>query len=141
MSEAIELRDYVEGDYVSLVELWASTGVGNPARGDTAESIQRTLDQGGRLVVLDSEGWIVGSAWLTDDGRRLYLHHMAVAPSLQGKGLGRMLMNAAMDTARERGMQMKLEVHRDNGRARALYESCDFAPLEGYDTMIRRRVD
>ena len=135
------LRDFQEGDFGSLSELWTETGIGNPARGDSLDAVLRTLSLGGRLLVLDSQGRIVGSAWITDDGRRLYLHHMAVRPELQGRGLGKRLMDAAVSVARQRGMQMKLEVSEANPGAIALYRNYGFETLEGYRTMIRRRTD
>lgn len=138
---SIELRDFRESDYGSLARLWEESGVGNPARGDTLDSIRGTLSRGGRLLVLASGDRIVGSAWISDDGRRLYLHHMAVLPELQGRGLGRRLMEEAAAVARERRMQMKLEVAESNGRAIALYRTFGFEILEGYRTMIRRKVE
>ena len=140
-TEGCELRDFREGDFASLSELWTVTGIGNPARGDTLDSVRRTLARGGLLFVLASGDRIVGSAWISDDGRRLYLHHMAVLPELQGRGLGKSLMEAAVSAARERRMQMKLEVSEANGGAIALYRKYGFETLEGYRTMIRRRTD
>ena len=96
----VVLRDFQEADFDSLVKLWTATGIGNPARGDTLECVRATLDHGGRLFVLDKSDVVVGSAWITDDGRRLYLHHMAVLPEFQGRGLSRRLMDAAVALAR-----------------------------------------
>ncbi len=140
-SEECVLRDFEEGDFGSLAELWTETSIGNPARGDSLEVIRRTCSREGRLLVLASGERIVGSAWISDDGRRLYLHHMAVRPELQGRGLGKRLMDAAVAVARERGMQMKLEVAEANSGAIALYRKYGFETLEGYRTMIRRRTD
>ena len=135
------LREFEEGDFASLSELWTATGIGNPARGDSLETVQSTLSRGGRLLVLAAEGRIVGSAWISDDGRRLYLHHMAVLPELQGRGLGKRLMEAAVGVARERRMQMKLEVSEANAGAISLYRNYGFETLEGYRTMIRRKTE
>ncbi len=138
---SIVLRDFAEEDFSSLSELLTVTGIGNPARGDSLESVRRTLVLGGRLLVLVSGDRVVGSAWISDDGRRLYLHHMAVLPELQGRGLGKRLMEAVVSIARERGMQMKLEVSEANPGAMALYRNYGFQTLEGYRTMIRRKAE
>jgi len=125
--------------FAAVERIWAQTGVGNPARGDTLASVEETLRHGGRLLTVRSpKDEVLAVCWLTDDGRRLYLHHMAVAPAEQGKGYARLLMDRAVSLARERGRQVKLEVHRDNARARRLYEEYGFAPLSGYDTFILR---
>lgn len=139
MSEP-ELRDFIDADYASLGELWAATGVGNPARGDSLESINRTLAAGGRLLVLAAGGRVVASCWLTDDARRLYVHHMAVTPELQGKGLGGRLLAKAVEIAAEKRLQMKLEVHHGNARAMGLYKKYGFEFLGDYDLMVRRKI-
>jgi len=41
------IRDYIEDDYAQISELWLQTGLGNPERGDNAETIKRTLSFGG----------------------------------------------------------------------------------------------
>jgi ribosomal protein S18 acetylase RimI-like enzyme len=125
--------------FEQVAHIWSLTGVGNPARGDSFESVQATLSHGGRFLTVRNEGdAVVGACWITNDGRRLYLHHMAVDAAQQGKGYGKLLMDAAIDFAREKRLQMKLEVHRDNLRARKLYLACGFAPLGDYEVLIRR---
>jgi len=135
-----EARDFVEGDFPSLTGLWEVTGVGNPARGDSLDSLARTLAARGRLLVIEDSGAVAASVWLTDDGRRLYVHHMAVLPALQGRGLGARLLAAAISIAAERGLQMKLEVHHDNVRAIALYKKFGFDFIGDYEVMLRRKI-
>ena len=133
------ISDVFDADVFAAVErIWNATGVGNPARGDTFESVQATLAHGGRLYTVKAQGAIVGVCWITDDGRRLYLHHMAVAPEHQGRGYARLLMEKALSFARERRLQMKLEVHRHNERAIHLYQSFGFTRLGDYEIFIRR---
>jgi len=134
------LRDFVDADFVSLYKLWASTCVGNPARGDSLASIQKTLAAGGRLLVLAAGDLIVGSCWLTDDGRRLYVHHMAVLPEMQDRGLGRRLLEKAVAIAAERDLQMKLEVAADNERAIHLYRKLGFDFIGDYEVMLKRSI-
>lgn len=134
------LREFTDADITSLEELWTATGIGNPARGDSLDVLHKSFAAGGRLYLLESKGALVGSLWLTEDGRRLYLHHMAVLPAFQGRGLSKRLMAAALARARERGLQIKLEVSEDNARAIGLYRKYGFETLEGYRTMVRRSV-
>ncbi|HUX39212.1 MAG TPA: N-acetyltransferase [Rectinemataceae bacterium] len=141
------IRDFADSHFESLLRLWHESGVANPSRGDSLESIHATLTRQGRLFVIVKPAGaetgaaeeVLASAWLTDDGRRLYLHHMAVLPSLQGRGLGTRLMEVAIAVAAERGMQMKLEVHRENRRALSLYRRFGFDGLGDYEVMIRRK--
>ncbi|HKK09353.1 MAG TPA: GNAT family N-acetyltransferase, partial [Bacteroidales bacterium] len=75
---------------------------------------------------------------ITNNGRRLYLHHMGVLGDLQGQGIGQMLMDFVNDFAAEKQLQIKLEVHQKNQNAQKLYRSNGFTLLEGYDVLIRR---
>ena len=80
-----------------------------------------------------STGLVVGTSWITWDGRRLYLHHFAIRPDLQGKGLGRLLALKSLEFAREKDAPMKLEVHHSNQTAIDLYKSLGFEVFEDYD--------
>ena len=61
-----------------------------------------------------------------------YLEELYVLPERRGRGLGRALLNAAMDHARERGAaRIDLNTSTDDVAARALYESAGFTNREG----------
>lgn len=85
-------------------------------------------------------GLIIGSSWLTGDGRRTYLHHFAIHPDYQGRGLSKSLMDSSMAYCREAGLQVKLEVHADNFKAMGLYKSYGFGVLENYRVLINRDI-
>jgi GNAT superfamily N-acetyltransferase len=61
-----------------------------------------------------------------------YLAELYVVPAQRGRGLGRALMNAAIELARERGSAwMDLGTGETDVVARALYESLGFSNREG----------
>jgi ribosomal protein S18 acetylase RimI-like enzyme len=61
-----------------------------------------------------------------------YLEELYVVPDLRGQGIGRSLLDAAMDMARNEGAtQMELGTSEDDKAARALYESAGFTNREG----------
>lgn len=61
-----------------------------------------------------------------------YLEELYVVPERRGRGIGRALMEAAMDVAREEGAaHMDLGTGDDDVAARALYESLGFNNREG----------
>jgi ribosomal protein S18 acetylase RimI-like enzyme len=65
-------------------------------------------------------------------GLECYLAELYVAPAERGHGLGRALMEAAIDEARARGCDyMELGTSEDDVAARALYESLGFVNREG----------
>jgi ribosomal protein S18 acetylase RimI-like enzyme len=138
--EKFLVRDYWAADYPHVADIWERTGMSTPGRGDTAEVIENTLRRKGRLLVLvDKESdTVIGTSWMTNDGRRLYLHHFAVDPGFQGRGLSKKLLRESLKIAKETGLQVKLEVHHHNRRAISLYKNAGFQRLGDYDVYIIR---
>ena len=70
--------------------------------------------------------------WVYSAGLHSYLEELYVEPDLRGNGLGRALLEAAMDTARGAGAeQMELGTSEDDTAARKLYEMAGFINREG----------
>ena len=70
--------------------------------------------------------------WVYSAGLHSYLEELYVVPDLRGNGLGRTLLEAAMETARREGAeQMELGTSEDDKAARKLYESAGFINREG----------
>jgi ribosomal protein S18 acetylase RimI-like enzyme len=136
------IRDYKGEDFNQISELWLQTGLGNPERGDNAETINRTLGIGGKLLVIE---WkparhIIGTSWMTCDGRRILLHHFGILSDFQGKGLSKILLNESLKFVKESGMQIKLEVHSSNIKAINLYNKFGFKLLKDYSIYIIRDI-
>ena len=139
-NEELIVRDYRDEDFPEIDQLWSDTGMGSAARGDDMDTIRRTLEKGGRLLVLENNNTaeIIGTSWLTQDGRRIYIHHFGIAPQHQGNGHAWPLLRASLDYAKSTGLQIKLEVHRDNQKAVNLYRKAGFHYLGDYDVYIIR---
>jgi ribosomal protein S18 acetylase RimI-like enzyme len=136
------IRDFRKGDYGKILELWKVTGIHDPGRGDSEAAIIRCNKLGGRFLIMeDSEtGIMAGTSWMTYDGRRIHLHHFAIRPELQGKGLGRLLAAESMRFANEKNCPVKLEVHRDNMPALRLYEKSGFHVFRDYLILMNRKL-
>lgn len=132
------IRDYRSSDFPQIKSLWKETGIYTVERGDTAQIINRCKQQGGIFLVMEDpeSAALVGTSWMTFDGRRLYLHHFAIQPHLQGKGYGRKLALASLSFAQERGCPLKLEVHGENTPAINLYLSLGFEVFENYNVYM-----
>jgi ribosomal protein S18 acetylase RimI-like enzyme len=72
------------------------------------------------------------SASIYSDNLGAYLGELYVVPDLRGQGLGRALLEAALEVARERGADhIDLNTSVDDAAARGLYESMGFTNREG----------
>ncbi len=134
------IRDYLPEDYSSLFELWKQCDLAQPERGDSPSAIEKCNKLGGRLLVMEETAGskIIGSSWMTWDGRRIYIHHFGILPEYQGKGLGTRLAEESLDWIREQGQQVKLEVHKENHRAKKMYEKLGFFAFRDYDIYMIR---
>jgi ribosomal protein S18 acetylase RimI-like enzyme len=135
-----EIRDYKDPDFQDVDKLWKETDLGGEHRGDTAEIIEQSIRLGGKLLVMKdtSADVLMGTSWMTFDGRRIHLHHFGIKPEYQGKGLSKKLVKASLLFAKEKGYQIKLEVHQTNHKAIKLYKNAGFKYLGDYDIYIIR---
>ena len=137
------IRDYQKGDFNGIMNLWMATGLSKPERGDDEATVERSIEMGGRMLVMCPESpaeEIIGTSWMTFDGRRLHLHHFGVDPAFQRRGLARELLRESLRFVKEKGYQVKLEVHRSNAVAVELYLKAGFEYLGDYDVYIIRDI-
>lgn len=137
------VRKYLNDDYQQICDLWDITGVGSAKRGDNQNSIKNTLKHGGEFFILAEKNTekVIGTSWITNDGRRLYLHHFAILPEYQSNGFSHLLVKKSLQYAKEMQLQIKIEVHDDNEIALNLYKSYGFKSLGDYRVFIIRDLD
>jgi len=142
MLTSYSIRNYSDKDYPEIIRLWEMLGLGGAQRGDDEQVISCTIKMGGQLllVVENESNAIIGTSWLTIDGRRTYLHHFGIHTQYQGKGIADALLDASLKLAKTFGMQIKLEVHKNNVPALALYGKHGFAYLGDYLVFIIRDI-
>ena len=98
MALLTQIRPMTADDYDEVAALWQSTeGIGLDEHVDTREGIAAYLARHpGLSFVALQEGRIVGAALCGHDGRRGYLHHLAVVPTCRRQGIGRALVEACL---------------------------------------------
>ncbi|HEY3324382.1 MAG TPA: GNAT family N-acetyltransferase [Planctomycetota bacterium] len=93
---SISIRSFRICDYAEVLALWkASPGVcvnEMDTRGNIAAYLRR--NRGMSFVARDGDGRIVGAVLCGHDGRRGYLHHLAVAKDYRKRGIGGQLVEA-----------------------------------------------
>jgi N-acetylglutamate synthase len=115
-ADNITIRPMREADYENAVALWGTTaGVGlNEA--DHRENICRYLARNPELSqVAEVKGHFAGAVLCGHDGRRGYMHHLAVASDFRRNGIGQSLVEeCAARLAREGIGRCHLFVYPDN---------------------------
>ncbi|MFW5820809.1 MAG: GNAT family N-acetyltransferase [Bacteroidota bacterium] len=137
----IFFRGFETKDFPEIQELWELNDMGGPERGDNAETIHRCNQQGGHFIIMEltEKRKIIGTSWMTWDGRRIFLHHFCIHPKYRKKGLGELLGLESLKFARKKNAQVKLEVHKNNLAAKNLYKKLHFFAFEDYDIYMIRK--
>ena len=92
------------------------------------------------MLVGRDAGALVATAMVGHDGHRGWVYYVAVSPDSQGKGLGRIMMNAAEEWLREAGVpKLQLLVRRENAKASGFYQSLGYE--ESTSVMLAKWLD
>lgn len=92
--------------YEEIVELWRKSGI-SVGSTDTKEELERVVRRTPQLFLVGKiDEKIISVVIGGFDGRRGYVHHLAVDPDYQKKGYGKMIMGELMNKF------LKLKVHK-----------------------------
>ena len=102
----VELHEMRGADYAEVHALWRRCeGIGL-SDSDSREAITAYLarNPGMSAVAREKDGRLVGAVLCGDDGRRGYLHHLAVSPDARGRGIGALLLARCFERLGARGI-------------------------------------
>jgi ribosomal protein S18 acetylase RimI-like enzyme len=141
MSRQIRLADRDDADAIGRLLYAFNREFDEPAPEPPAlaERMRQLLDGGDTLVVLAGDGpdglaVLRFRAAIWSAGLESYLAELYVVPARRGQGLGRLLMEAAIREAGDRGADtMDIGVDEPDLAARRLYESLGFSNRSGGD--------
>jgi len=93
-------------DYKPVLSLWQSTEGMGLSQADSRTAIGRYLERnpGMSLVALSPKGELAGAVLCGHDGRRGFLHHLAVKTCYRRQGLGRTLVERCLNQLAEEGI-------------------------------------
>ena len=93
-------------DYEAVLNLWNKTeGMGMNDVDDSREGIEKYLTRNpNTCFVLEESGAILGVILAGHDGRRGYIYHTAVDKAMRGRGIGRLLTEAALAALKAEGI-------------------------------------
>jgi ribosomal protein S18 acetylase RimI-like enzyme len=116
-----------DNDIAEVITLWRRCG-STREWNDPAGDIALARKESNATVLLGrNAGVLVASVLVGHDGHRGWVYYVTVDPDHRYKGYGRMIMTAAEDWLRARGIQkLQLMVRGDNVQVHAFYESLGY---------------
>jgi N-acetylglutamate synthase len=130
-------------DVAEALALWSQTeGIG--LRGaDSPEALPKYLARNpGLSFVAREDGAIVGAVLCGHDGRRGYLHHLAVAASHRRRGIGAALVERCMAGLRGEGIsRCHLFVYHHNAEGQAFWRRTGWHARDDLLLMSRNLTD
>ncbi len=120
---AMYIRKYHPKDYKAVQQLWKEAGI-QLTLSDQQEELHRVLNYNPDLFLVgELDGQIIAALMGTFDGRRAYVHHLAVDPEYQHQGLGTEMMEHLESILREnRVVKYHLMVEKWNAEVVPFYE-------------------
>jgi ribosomal protein S18 acetylase RimI-like enzyme len=111
--------------------LWQRCGLTRPWNDPASDiALARKGENAAMLAGRDNSG-IVASVLVGHDGHRGWVYYVAVDPDCRHKGYGRVIMDAAEQWLRRRGIEkLQLMVRSDNSQVQAFYRSLGYLEQE-----------
>ena len=102
----VEIASLTIAAYDDVLALWRQCeGIGL-SEADSRESILAYLQRNpGMSFVATADAAVVGAVLCGHDGRRGYIHHLAVHPRYRRRGIGRQLVDRCLRALQQAGIQ------------------------------------
>jgi putative acetyltransferase len=102
----IHIAQFEIESYDDAFALWQQCEEVGLSDADTRENIQTYLDRNPRMsFIATAYGKVVGQVLAGHDGRRGYIHHLAVHPDCRRKGIGRKLVDRCLTVLADSGIE------------------------------------
>ena len=137
----MEIRNMQLDDYNSVYALWLSCpGMGLNNLDDSREGITKYLARNpDTCFVAVEQGCIIGAILTGHDGRRGYISHTAVSPTNQRQGVGKQLVEVALNALMKQGInKVNLVAFSHNEKGNAFWENMGFTQRP--DLIYRNRT-
>jgi ribosomal protein S18 acetylase RimI-like enzyme len=124
-TEGLRIRRMTEAD---LVDVWHVDAASfDPLWQNSLETLQKAFAQALIATVVEHGNEIVGYQISTGMGQRAHLARLAVHPALQGRGIGRMLLDDLFTTLVNNGVyKLSVNTQSDNRVSLNLYQRMGF---------------
>lgn len=134
------IRAMTPADYDAVIALWLATpGIGLSGADDREPITAYLARNPGLSLVAVRGGALVGAVLCGHDGRRGYVHHLAVSPSERGRGLGRALADRCLAGLGALGIaKASIVVFAANAEGQAFWRATGWTARD--DLLVMQRV-
>jgi ribosomal protein S18 acetylase RimI-like enzyme len=120
-----------DADVAGVIALWQACGLTRPWNDPAADIALARKGSNATVLIGRDNGSIVATVLAGHDGHRGWVYYLAVDPDRRHKGYGRVMMSAAEDWLRERGIEkLQLLVRPDNRSVKNFYQSLGYSEQE-----------
>ena len=135
------IRPFKLEDKNSVVELWKICRLTRPWN-NPEKDIERKLNvQSELFLVLEIQGSIIGSVMAAYDGHRGVINYLAVHPSYQKKGYGKILMTHVEQELLNKGCpKINLLVRSDNLNVKRFYKGLHYDEQDDVKVFGKRLI-
>jgi ribosomal protein S18 acetylase RimI-like enzyme len=127
ITQTLSITPIEDDDVAAVVSLWQRCDLTRPWNDPASDIAFARRGENAAILLGRVSGAIAASVMVGHDGHRGWVYYVAVDPDHRGKDYGRVIMTAAEDWLRERGIaKLMLLVRSDNAKVRAFYEALDY---------------
>ena len=125
----IDIVEFAIDDYDQVITLWGNCDGIALSGADSKDNIRTYLERNpGMSFVAKHEGTVIGAALSGHDGRRGYIHHLAVYSDYRHQGIGRAMVDRCILSLQTAGIQKcHLFVLKDNQKGIQFWEHMGWA--------------
>jgi hypothetical protein len=126
-TKALAITPIADGDVADVIALWRRAGLVREWNDPTGDIALARRDGNATVLLGRLDGKPAASVLVGHDGHRGWVYYVSVDPDHRNKGFGRLIMQAAEDWLRARGiLKLQLMVRGDNALVHAFYESIGY---------------
>ncbi|ADH87822.1 GCN5-related N-acetyltransferase [Ancylobacter novellus DSM 506] len=123
----LTLEPALAAEEEAVAALWRECGLTVPYNDPAADFRFALGREASDVLVARQDGRVVATVMVGHDGHRGWLYYVAVAPALQGKGIGAQIVAAGEEWLKARGVvKLQLLVRETNTRVVSFYENLGF---------------
>ena len=123
----LAITEIADADVAEVIALWQRCGSTRPWNDPAFDVALARRGDNSTVLVGRHDGALVASVMVGHDGHRGWVYYVTVDPDCRKRGYRRMVMSAAEDWLRLRGvLKLQLLVRSDNDKVHAFYEAIGY---------------